>query len=76
MPAQLAGLTKSEWELILAEACYSQLDEDIVRHYIMKGLCQIEVGGELDRTRQTIHNHLRSRIFPRAQEVATKLHII
>ena len=76
MPKELEKLTRSEWELILNEACYSPLDEDIVRHYIMKGLCQIDVGGELDRTRQTIHNHLRSRIFPRAQEVATKLNII
>lgn len=76
MPAALAGLTKSEWELILNEACYCQIDAQIVRYYIINGLYQVEVGSEIDRVRRTVYNHLKKRIFPRAQEVAEKLNII
>lgn len=76
LPDDLAGLTRSEWELILSEARYSQIDREIVRLYILGGMAQIDTATELDRVRTTIYRRLRNNIYPRAREIATKLQII
>ena len=76
MPSELARLTRSEWELILGEATFCKIDIEIVRGYLINGMYQVDVGGEVDRDRRTVYNRLHKYIFPRAQEVAHKLNII
>lgn len=76
LPNDLAGLTRSEWGLILSEARYSQIDAEIVRIYILDGIAQVDAATELERDRKTIYRKLHKTIIPRAREVALKLHII
>lgn len=76
LPEDLAGLTRSEWGLIVSEARFSQIDAEIVRIHIMDGWAQVDVATELDRDRKTIYRKLHNTIIPRAREVAGKLHII
>ena len=76
LPEDLAGLTRSEWGLILSEACFNQIDAEIVRIHIMDGVAQVDTAVELDRVRMTIYRRLRRNIYPRAREVAEKLNII
>lgn len=73
LPTDLAGLTRSEWELIISEARYSQIDREIVRLYILEGMAQIDAAAELDRVRTTIYRRLQKNIYPRAREVLKKL---
>lgn len=76
LPKDLAGLTRSEWGLIVSEARFSQIDAEIVRIHIMNGWAQIDVASELDRDRKTIYRKLHKTIIPRAREVASKLNMI
>lgn len=76
LPEDLAGLTRSEWEQILSEARYSQIDAEIVRIHIILGLAQVDTATELDRVRMTIYRRLRKNIYPRAREVAKKLNML
>lgn len=76
LPEDLAGLTRSEWGQILLEACFSQIDAEIVKLHIMDGVAQVDTATELDRVRMTIYRRLRKNIYPRAREVAGKLHMI
>lgn len=76
LPEDLAGLTRSEWEHILSEARYSQIDAEIVRIHIILGVAQVDTATELDRVRMTIYRRLRKNIYPRAREVAKKLQMI
>lgn len=76
LPEDLAGLTRSEWGLIVSEARFSQIDAEIVRIHIMDGVAQVDTATELDRVRTTIYRRLRKNIYPRAREVAEKLHMI
>lgn len=76
LPEDLAGLTRSEWETILSEARYSQIDAEIVRIHIMDGVAQVDTATDLDRVRMTIYRRLRKNIYPRAREVANKLNMI
>lgn len=73
LPEDLAGLTRSEWERIISEARYSQLDAEIVRLYILNGVAQVDTATELDRTRLTIYRRLNGTIYPRAREVMRKI---
>lgn len=73
LPDDLAGLTRSEWEKIISEARYSQIDREIVRLHILDGLAQVDTATELDRVRTTIYRRLRRNIYPRAREVIKKL---
>lgn len=75
LPEDLAGLTRSEWEQILSEARYSQLDAEIVRLYILNGVAQVDTATELDRVRTTVYRRLRTVIYPRAREVIKKCNI-
>lgn len=76
LPSDLAGLTRSEWGLIVSEARFSHIDAEIVRIHIMDGWAQIDVASELDRDRKTIYRKLHKNIIPRAREVASKLNMI
>lgn len=76
LPEDLAGLTRSEWGQILLEARFSQIDAEIVKLHIMDGVAQVDTATELDRVRMTIYRRLRKNIYPRAREVAGKLHMI
>ena len=76
LPEDLAGLTRSEWGLIVSEACFGQIDAEIVRIHIMDGVAQVDTATELDRVRMTIYRRLRKNIYPRAREVARKLNMI
>lgn len=76
LPQDLAGLTRSEWELILSEARFNPIDAEIVRIHIMQGVAQVDTATELDRVRMTIYRRLRKNIYPRAREVAQKLHMV
>lgn len=76
LPEDLAGLTRSEWERILSEARYSQLDAEIVRLYILNGVAQVDTATELDRVRMTVYRRLKRNIYPRAREVLRKLNMI
>ncbi len=76
LPCDLAGLTRSEWGLILSEARFSQIDAEIVRIHIMDGVAQVDTATELDRDRKTIYRKLHKIIIPRAREVANKLKLI
>lgn len=76
LPRDLAGLTRSEWDLILSEARFSEIDAEIVRLYILMGVAQVDTATELDRVRRTIYRRLNKNIYPRAREVGQKLHIL
>lgn len=76
LPDDLAGLTRSEWEKIISEARYSRIDREIVRLHILEGLAQVDTATELDRVRMTVSRRLHKVIYPRAREVAQKLHIL
>ena len=76
LPGDLAGLTRSEWEMIVSEARFSPIDAEIVRIHIIGGVAQVDTAAELDRVRMTIYRRLRKNIYPRAREVAIKLHMI
>lgn len=76
LPDDLAGLTRSEWEKILSEARYSQIDREIVRLHILDGLAQVDTATELDRVRMTVSRRLHKIIYPRAREVARELNMI
>lgn len=76
LPDDLSGLTRSEWEKIISEARFSQIDREIVRLHILEGLAQVDTATELDRVRMTVSRRLHKVIYPRAREVAQKLHIL
>lgn len=76
LPNDLAGLTRSEWEKIISEARFSQIDKEIVRLHILEGIAQVDTAAELDRVRMTVSRRLHKIIYPRAREVAQKLHIL
>ncbi len=69
-------MTRSEWDLILSEARFSEIDAEIVRLYIIMGVAQVDTATELDRVRRTIYRRLNKNIYPRAREVGQKLHIL
>lgn len=75
LPEDLAGLTRSEWERILSEARYSQIDAEIVRLYILQGVAQVDTATEVDRTRVTVYRRLQQVIYPRAREIVQKCNI-
>lgn len=76
LPNDLTGLTRSEWEKIISEARFSQIDKEIVRLHILEGIAQVDTAAELDRVRMTVSRRLHKIIYPRAREVAQKLHIL
>ncbi len=75
IPSDLSGLLRSEWERIIEEAGFDEIDEGIVRDCILDKYSQAYAAGGVDRTRCTVSRRL-PKIIQRAREVAKKLNII
>lgn len=75
LPDNLAGLLRSEWDEIIAQASFGAEDTEIVRRCIVEKIPQIDVAEDLGIHRSTI-SHRIPQIIARAQQVAEKLNII
>lgn len=75
IPADLAGLLRSEWELIIEQASLGAEDSAIVRGCIVDKTPQIDVADELGIHRSTISHRLPN-IIRRVRQVAKKLDMI
>lgn len=75
LPSDLAGLLRSEWELIIDEAGLDMVDEGIVRDCFIDKYSQAYAASGVDRTRCTISRRL-PRVIRRVREVAEKLNLI
>ena len=75
LPSDLSGLIRSEWEKIIEEAGFDEIDEGIVRDCIMDRYSQAYAASGVDRTRCTVSRRM-PHIIQRAREVATKLKML
>lgn len=75
LPVDLAGLLRSEWETIIEQANFDEIDEGIVRDCIISRYSQSYAATGIDRTRVTVSRRL-PRIIARARDVAKKLNMI
>lgn len=75
MPSDLSGLLRSEWDRIIEEAGFDEIDEGIVRDCLMDKYSQAYAASGIDRTRCTVSRRL-PKIIQRARAVAAKLHMI
>lgn len=75
MPAELAGLMRSEWETIIEQANFDEVDEGIVRDCLISKYTQSYAASGIDRTRCTVSRRL-PKIITRALAVAKKLNMI
>lgn len=75
LPDDLAGLLRSEWEKIIQEANFDQVDEAIVRDCIIWRNSQAYAGEGIGRSRSTVCRRM-PRIIGRARAVAKKLRYI
>ena len=75
LPADLSGLLSSEWERIIEEAGFDEIDEGIVRDCFISKYTQAYAASGVDRTRCTIARRL-PHVVVRAREVANKLKIL
>lgn len=74
LPPDLSGLLRSEWETIIEEAGFDEVDEGIVRDCFMAKYTQVYAAGGVDRTARTVSRRL-PKIIERAQAVAKKLNM-
>lgn len=75
IPSDLSGLLRSEWDRIIEEANFDEIDEGIVRDCILDRYSQAYAASGIDRTRCTVSRRL-PKIIQRAREVAAKLNMI
>ena len=75
LPSDLSGLLRSEWDRIIEEAGFNEVDEGIVRDCILDKYTQAYAASGVDRTRCTVSRRM-PKIIQRAREVATKLNMI
>lgn len=75
LPSDLSGLLRSEWDRIIEEAGFDEIDEGIVRDCLMDKYSQAYAASGVDRTRCTVSRRL-PKIIQRARAVAAKLHMI
>jgi hypothetical protein len=75
IPSDLSGLIRSEWDRIIEEANFDEIDEGIVRDCLMDKYSQAYAASGVDRTRCTVSRRL-PKIIQRARAVAAKLHMI
>lgn len=73
IPADLQGLTRSEWGMICEQGLGKE-ERDIVRLHILDRLPQIDTAIELDISPSTVSRRLEH-IYDRARTVRAKLHI-
>ena len=72
LPAILNGLLTDQWEAIIEQAGFDEVDEGIVRDCFMSKYTQAYAAGGVDRHRRTINRRI-PKVIARAQEVAEKL---
>ncbi len=72
LPQALAGLMRSEWERIIAEANFGDEDAAIARAYLIDQLPQVDIACDLGIGHSTVQRRV-VRILDRAQDVAGKL---
>lgn len=72
LPAELNGLLRAEWETIIEQAGFDEVDEGIVRDCFMSKYTQAYAASGVDRHRRTICRRMPA-VIARAQEVAKKL---
>ena len=75
MPSDLSGLLRSEWDRIIEEANFDEIDEGIVRDCLMDKYSQAYAASGVDRTRCTVSRRL-PKIIQRARAVAAKLNML
>ena len=75
IPSDLSGLLRSEWDRIIEEAGFDEIDEGIVRDCIMAKYSQAYAASGVDRTRCTVSRRL-PKVIRRAREVAVKLNML
>lgn len=75
LPPDLAGLLRSEWETIIDQAGFDEVDEGIVRDCLISKYSQAYAASGVDRTRCTISRRL-PHIISRARDVAVKMKMI
>lgn len=75
MPSDLSGLLRSEWDRIIEEAGFDEIDEGIVRDCLMDKYSQAYAASGIDRTRCTVSRRL-PKIIQRARAVAAKLNML
>lgn len=75
LPNDLAGLLRSEWETIIEQAGFDEVDEGIVRDCLIERYTQSYAASGVDRTRVTVCRRL-PKIISRARQVAQKLQMI
>lgn len=75
LPNDLAGLLRSEWELVVEQASLGEEDTEIARDCLFLRIPQIEVAEELGIDRSTISRRM-PKIIERVQKTAKKLNMI
>ena len=75
IPSDLSGLLRSEWDRIIEEANFDEIDEGIVRDCLMDKYSQAYAASGVDRTRCTVSRRL-PKIIQRARAVAAKLNML
>ena len=75
LPQDLSGLLRSEWETIIEEAGFDEVDEGIVRDCFMFRYTQAYAASGVDRTRCTVYRRL-PKVIASVREVAYKLNMI
>ena len=73
LPKELQHLTRSDWERITDEGILDQIDQQIVRLYIVRRLPQMDAAAEIGVDRKTISRRL-PRIITIARRIAGRQH--
>lgn len=58
MPKELQNYTRSDWERVSHEAMLDEIDQQIVRFYIIGKLPQLDAAAEIGIDRKTISRRL------------------
>ena len=58
MPKELENLTRSDWERVTDEGLLDEIDQQIVKLYIVRRLPQLDAAAEIGVDRKTISRRL------------------
>lgn len=72
LPAELSGLTRSEWDRLIFEANLGREDAEVARRYFIDKECQIDIAIEKDTDRTQISRRL-GRMRRRLQDVYNRI---